>query len=441
MSAPRFLTPPGHYVFPDLPVGPYRLDVKAHGFKDYIQNGIVLVVNNNPVNVAMQVGAVSERSKSTATAGMVETKEKSVSSVIDQQRINDLPLNNRQATQLILTLGAALYADSGDTGSKTFWSSTRIAVAGGQGNGTAYLLDGGDNTDAMSNVNMPFPFPDALQEFSIETSAVSSRFGTHPGATVNAVTKSGSNRFHGDLFEFIRNGDMDARNFFAPMHDTLKRNQYGGTVGGKIIKDKLFFFGGFQGTRNRQNPPQSTDAYSHRGDAERRLQHDGGPRATRKALTLTNPLRRHLPEQPDSAHATEPGRGGAGDEVFAGGSAATVRQCDLRHSANRRFERSSSGASTGCRTPSTPFLDGISPTTGSNPPVFIGNNLLTTTSPGNFELAQSATIGDTYTFTPNPLNSFHFSFNRIRDNRGPTDLPISWTSWAPRCIARCRISC
>ena len=114
--------------------------------------------------------------------------------VIDQQRINELPLNGRQATQLILSLGAASYGDAGDTGSKTFYSSTRISVAGGQGNGTAYLLDGGDNTDAMSNVNMPFPFPDALQEFSVETSAVSSRFGIHPGATVNVGHQVGIER-------------------------------------------------------------------------------------------------------------------------------------------------------------------------------------------------------------------------------------------------------
>ncbi len=111
----------------------------------------------------------------------------------------------------------------------------------------------------MSNVNMPFPFPDALEEFSIETSAVSSRFGTHPGATVNVVTKSGSNQIHGDVFEYLRNGDLDARNFFSTSGaDTLKRNQFGGVIGGPIIKDKLFFFGGFQGSRNRSNPPQLT---------------------------------------------------------------------------------------------------------------------------------------------------------------------------------------
>lgn len=231
----------GNYALPELPVGPYRLEVRANGFRSHVESGLVLQVDNNvEINVRMEVGTVNETVEVQANTNLVETKENSISSVVDQTRINELPLDGRQATQLILTLGAASYGDAGDTGSKTFWSSTRISVAGGQGNGTAYLLDGGDNTDAMSNVNMPFPFPDALQEFSVDTSAVSSRFGTHPGATVNAVTKSGSNAFHGDLFEYIRNGDLDARNFFAPVHDSLKRNQFGGTAGGKIITDKLF---------------------------------------------------------------------------------------------------------------------------------------------------------------------------------------------------------
>src|SRR6266700_1616592 len=220
----------GNYTLPNLPVGPYQLEVTNPGFKNYVQSGLVLQVGNNiQVNVSMQVGAVSEKVEVNATASLVETRENSISHVIDQQRINELPLNGRQATQLIVTLGAAAYGDAGDTGSKTFYSSTRISVAGGQSNGTAYLLDGGDNTDAMSNVNLPFPFPDAIQEFSVETSAVSPRFGIHPGATVNVVTKSGSNQFHGDLFEYLRNGNLNARNFFAPTGDSLKRNQYGGT--------------------------------------------------------------------------------------------------------------------------------------------------------------------------------------------------------------------
>ena len=417
----------GHYLFPNLPVGPYRLEVKAPGFKDYIQTGIVLVVNNNPeINIGMQVGAVTERVEVAATAGMVETKETSVASVIEQQRINDLPLNNRQATQLILTLGAAVYADSGDTGSKTFWSATRIAVAGGQGNGTAYLLDGGDNTDAMSNVNMPFPFPDALQEFSIETSAVSSRFGTHPGATVNVVTKSGSNALHGDLFEYLRNGDLDARNFFAPVHDGLKRNQYGATAGGRIIKDKLFFFGGWQGTRNRSAPPQLQTHIPTQDMLNGNFSTIAGTACNATALTLKNPL------------------GG----TFGGNQIPVTQINSVAKALITKYLPVSSASPCGLVTYGIPQTGDSDEVIGridfvqsskhtifgryyanhwQNPPVFNNNNILTTTSPGNFELAQSATIGDTYTFTPTLLNSFHASFNRIRDNRGPTNTPINWT--------------
>ena len=106
-------------------------------------------------------------------------------------------------------------------------------------------------------MNLPFPFPDALQEFSVQTNGVSARYGLHPGAVVNVVTKSGTNQFHGDLFEFVRNGDFNARNFFAPTQDSLRRNQFGGTIGGPIVKDKVFLFSGFQATRTRSAPPQS----------------------------------------------------------------------------------------------------------------------------------------------------------------------------------------
>src|SRR5258707_433639 len=288
----------GNYTLPNLPVGPYRLEVKAPGFKDYVQSGIVLAVNNNiQINVVMQIGAASDRIEVSAATSMVETKESSISMLVDNQRINELPLNGRQATQLIITLGAAAYGDSGDTGSKTFYSSTRISVAGGQGNGTAYLLDGGDNTDAMSNVNLPFPFPDALQEFSVETSAVSSRFGIHPGATVNVVTKSGSNQLHGNLFEYLRNYHLNARNFFSPTRDSLKRNIFGGTVGGKIIRDKLFFFAGYQGTRNKSNPPVSTtfipNAAMLNGDFSTVA--GAGCQSSGVALALKNPLNNNAP--------------------------------------------------------------------------------------------------------------------------------------------------
>src|SRR5580704_12860294 len=282
----------GSYTLSNLPVGAYQFEVKSPGFKDYVQNGIELVVNNNiQINAPMQVGSASEKVEVSAQASMVETKENSISNLVSQQAINELPLNGRQVTQLIYTMGAALPADAGDTGSKTFWNATRIAVAGGQGNGTAYLLDGADATDAMSNVNLPFPFPDALLEFSIETSAVSSQFGTHPGATVNVVTKSGSNDFHGNLFEYIRNGDLDARNFFSTSGpDTLKRNTYGGTAGGHLIRDKLFFFGGFQGTENRQNPPQLTTHIPTAAMLTGDFSTIASTACQSKAIQLNNPL-------------------------------------------------------------------------------------------------------------------------------------------------------
>ncbi|MEP6537489.1 MAG: carboxypeptidase regulatory-like domain-containing protein [Bryobacteraceae bacterium] len=421
----------GRYTLANLPVGPYRLDVSAPGFKSYTRSGLVLQVNNNiQLDVVMQIGAVSEKVEVTAAASLVETKENSISNVVDQQRISELPLNGRQVTQLILTLGAAVYGDSGDTGSKTFYSSTRISVAGGQGNGTAYLLDGGDNTDAMSNVNLPFPFPDALQEFSVETSAVSSRFGIHPGATVNVVTKSGSNALHGNLFEYLRNGDLNARNFFSPVRDSLKRNQFGGTIGGKVIRDKLFFFGGYQGTINRSNPVANTTfiptAATLQGDFSAIA--SAGCQSSGVALQLKNPLNGNTPfpnnqipasmlnpvalkvagnylpiSTADQCGKVTYGIPVTGDENQYIGRVDYVK--NDKHSLFGRY-----------------FADAF-----KNPPTYDGKNLLTTTQAGNLELAQSLTVGDTYTFGPSTLNTFHVGFNRRRDDRGPTPIPINPT--------------
>ncbi len=224
-----------------------------------VQKGIELQVGDNPrIDVTMRVGAVEERVEVSAGVEMVQTAQTSVSSVVDQRRIVQLPLNGRQATQLIILAGAATQSRNGGlTTSKNYPSSVSLSVAGGLGNSTNYLMDGADNEDAFSNVNQPFPFPDALQEFSVETSTLSARYGLRPGATVNVVTKSGTNQLHGSLFHFLRNGSLNARNFFAAQHDSLKRNQFGGAIGGPIQKDKLFFFAGYQGTRNRQAPPDT----------------------------------------------------------------------------------------------------------------------------------------------------------------------------------------
>jgi hypothetical protein len=423
----------GNYNLPNLPVGPYQLEVRTQGFKDYVQTGIELIVNNNiQINVTMQIGSASEHIEVSAVAAMVETKENSLSSVVDEQRISELPLNGRQATSLIITLGGAAYGDAGDTGSKTFWSSTRISIAGGQGNATAYLLDGGDNTDPMSNVNLPLPFPDALEEFSVETSAVSSKFGTHPGATVNAVTKSGSNAFHGDAFEYLRNGDLNARNFFAATTDSLKRNQFGGTVGGPIVKNKLFFFGGYQGTRNRSNPPTNTTFIPNAAMLQGNFSTITSPvcQSSGKAVTLTDPtvggfgvpfVNNQIPASLLNPVALKLANNylpvSSADQCGKVTYAIPITGDEDQYVSRVDYVLSEKHAMFGRY-----LLDNY-----QNPPTYNGTNVLTTTQAGNLERAQSAIFGDSYTFGPGTLNSFHLTFNRRRDNRGPTDKTINPT--------------
>jgi len=249
----------GGYVLPNLPVGPYRLNVSKDGFKSAVRSGIVLEVDTNPVlNVTMEVGSVNESVMVEASASMVETHEGGIGQVIDNQRVIDLPLNGRQATDLIYLSGGATSAPAGDLNSNKNYPTQTISVGGGLPNAISYLMDGASNNDPFNNLNLPFPFPDALQEFKVETSAIPAQYGQHAAAAVNVVTKSGTNAFHGDAFEFLRNGVFNARDFFATSRDSLKRSQFGGTIGGPVRKDRLFFFLGYQGTIVKSDPPTTT---------------------------------------------------------------------------------------------------------------------------------------------------------------------------------------
>jgi len=163
----------GLYTLPSLPVGHYSLEATKQGFQTYVRKEITLQVNDNlQININLTIGQVSERVEVNADTAAVQTQQSSVSQVIDGRRIAELPLNGRDPTQLITISGAAVnHSDGTNTGSKSFFSSQSISIAGGLCNGTNYLLDGGDNNDSFTNVNMPFPFPDALAEFSVETSS------------------------------------------------------------------------------------------------------------------------------------------------------------------------------------------------------------------------------------------------------------------------------
>jgi hypothetical protein len=246
----------GGYILPSLPSGPYRLEVTKAGFSKYVQNGIVLQVASNPtIDAKLQVGSVTQQIQVEASAAMVETRSSGVGQVVDQQRVVDLPLNGRTATDLIQLAGAAAAAPNADlVSTKNYPNEAPLSIAGGLATGTTYILDGGTHNDPFNSLNLPLPFPDALQEFKVETSALPAQYGQHSGGTVNGVTKSGSNAVHGDAFEFVRNYDFNSRNPAALVRDSLKRNQFGGTIGGPIRKDKLFFFLGYQGTYVRSNP-------------------------------------------------------------------------------------------------------------------------------------------------------------------------------------------
>src|SRR5438270_7991883 len=245
----------GAYALPNLPVGPYQLKVVLQGFNTYVRDGIILQVGSNPeINVTLAVGAISEQVTVTANASLVETKNTGVGQVIDNQRVMELPLNGRQATELIFLSGLATSAPAGDLNTNKNFPTVTISVAGGQANGITYIMDGGTHNDPFNNLNLPTPFPDALQEFKVETSALPARYGHHAASAVNVITKSGSNRISGDAFEFLRNWRFNARNFFAPQRDSLNRNQFGGTMGAPIVKNKLFLFGGYQGRVEHSNP-------------------------------------------------------------------------------------------------------------------------------------------------------------------------------------------
>jgi hypothetical protein len=248
--------PDGSFVLANLPVGPYQLEVTKEGFSKYLQSGIVLQVGSNPAfEIGLKVGAVSEQVQVEANAALVETRNSGIGQVIDNQRVVELPLNGRQVTELIFLSGMATQVNGAglNSGVRNF-PTVDISVAGGLSNGLTFRLDGGSHNDPYNNLNLPLPFPDALQEFKVETSALPAQYGHHSSAAINGVTRSGTNEFHGDLFEFIRNGAVNARNTFASTVDSLKRNQFGGTLGGRIIRNKLFFFVGEQNTLQRTAP-------------------------------------------------------------------------------------------------------------------------------------------------------------------------------------------
>ena len=257
----------GRFNISSLPVGPYRLEFSLQGFTTFAQTGIVLEVNAAlTINAALSLGNLQETVLVAGASPLVETRNVGIGMVVDNQRVLELPLNGRQTLDLVFMTGMAVSGGTlgGARGGATSTSPGTIAVAGGLPNATAYSLDGATHTDPFNGSSLPLPFPEALQEFRVETSALPAQYGHHSAAVVNAVTKSGTNTLSGSVFEFVRDDALNATDPFAPLgpdgerrSDGLNRNQFGGSVGGPIVRDRLFYFLAYQRTRIRRVPASS----------------------------------------------------------------------------------------------------------------------------------------------------------------------------------------
>ncbi len=246
----------GIYSLRGLPVGRYLVVAALTGFQGSKNTDVVVRVNEDVrLDIALSVGAVTDSVTVSGKASTVDTTTGTLKTIVDQERIENLPLNGRNAAQL-MTLVAGVLPDRTDlTSGATYPGVQPVSSSGARGNTTNYVLDGGSNNDHYTNGPNPMPNPDALQEFSVQTNSFSAEYGRNVGAIVNAVTRAGTNQFHGLGFGYFRHYKFNANNFFNPgIDDGLKRSQYGATFGGPILRNRTFFFGSYQGTNQRRKP-------------------------------------------------------------------------------------------------------------------------------------------------------------------------------------------
>ena len=258
----------GAYSFLDLPVGSYRLEVKAPGFKSYVQTGIALNANDAlKIDTVMQLGETSQSVEVSASTVHIETISTQSGDVIGGSKMESLPLNGRNFTDLLgLQPGVAPISAGTIPGSGNFATSAstgNVSISGQRESANGFVINGGNVEEDRNNSTAIIPNLDSISEFRVLTNAFDAEYGYYSGGVINVVTKSGTDDWHGSVFEFLRNTSLDARNFYDRNQSNpltgaeepgtavgaFHRNQFGGTVGGRIIRDKLFFFTDYQGTR------------------------------------------------------------------------------------------------------------------------------------------------------------------------------------------------
>jgi len=431
----------GAYVFPNISIGKYSVSVGLSGFQTYIKTGNVLEVGSNiSIDVTMTVGSADQKIEVRSDSLALQTEDASFKQTIDQQTVTEMPLNGRHMTDLITLAGGSTSAPAGDfTGSKYSYQTISVSIAGGMGNTTQWRLDGGDNNDYMANGNLPFPFPDAVSQFSVESAALSSSSGMHTGGLVNVVTRSGTNTYHGSAFEFIRNNIINATNFFSTSKDTLHQHQYGGTFGGRIIRDKLFAFAGYQhqSTKQSQAATKATvpTAANLLGDFSVTDPAPGttitGTSCATKTVQLKDPLTGAT--LVGNKYATPPTFNPQAlalykylpkiDPAYDVNNCGAVSYAIPSQLADNEFvTRVDYTINSKHNLYGRYFIDGY-----QAPAFFSPTNILITTQSGNIQRVQSFTLGESYAATSKLVNTFHATVLRRRNDRGyaPNDINLS----------------
>ena len=247
----------GNFVAPSLPAGTYNVRVEAPGFRVAVSTGnTVAVAQTTRVDFALQVGSVSESIEITGEAALVQSDSSDIGQTIAQQQVQTLPLNGRIFSQLVQLVPGAVAKGFGDATESGAGAGARTAITssvnGVPWSAVSYTLDGVYNAEPLNAFINIAPPVEAIEEFKVQTSNPSAEFGTFGGAAVNLTLRSGTNQYHGSVFEFVRNEALNSRDFFSSSKAPYKTNQYGGTLGGPIVKNKFFFFGDYQGMRYRQ---------------------------------------------------------------------------------------------------------------------------------------------------------------------------------------------
>jgi outer membrane receptor protein involved in Fe transport len=383
--------PDGHYTAPSLPVGNYRLTVTADGFQTDVRSGVVLTVGQQAVvDLKMSVGAVSESVQVTGEAPLVETTESTVSYLVSDKTMRDLPLNGRDMSQLILlnpgvTLSVNSSAQQGFNG-----YGLRISISGMRGEDNVYLLDGSLIGDFRRHIpagpSQNLLGIETVQEFQVLTNSFGAQYGRVLGGVFNAVSKSGTNNWHGDVYDYLRNSSLDARNFFDlkqfptdPRIPPLRRNQFGATFGGPIKKDKAFFFLAYEGNR----------------EVKGSTVFDTVPTVTARsqAVPIMQPYVNAYPIPNSTIFA-----GGQTGQYYYGFKQPTNEdygQARVDYTASEKdsfFARFTGSDSVTTSAPASP-LPGFSQTSS------VGSLF--------------ATVSETHVFSPTALNTFRFHFNRV----------------------------